>query len=83
MAERKKAGEEQINIVEAVKSEKSAERSTCVRISFLLENAYSGALSVHHRNVVNWGTVSDKGDGYGSVRSGSSDSASGTDLRYV
>lgn len=83
MAERKKAGEEQINIVEAVESEKSAERSTCVRISFLLENAYSGTLSVHHRNVFNWSAVSDKGDGYGSVRSGIVGSASGTDLRYV
>ena len=83
MAERKKAGEEQINIVEAVKSEKSAERSTCVRISFLLENAYSGTLSVHHRNVFNWGAVSDKGDGDGSVRSGIVGSASGIDLRYV
>ena len=83
MAERKKAGEEQINIVEAVKSEKSAERSTCVRISFLLGNAYSGTLSVHHRNVFNWGAVSDKGDGYGSVRSGIVGSASGTDFRYV
>ena len=83
MAERKKAGEEQINIVEAVKSEKSAERSTCVRISFLLENAYSGTFSVHRRNVMNWGAVSDKVDWYGSVRSGSGGSASGTYLRYV